>query len=62
MLPVSDAVASLMKFARKGQGSHICSLKLVPERPAASAAVSMSAGGAILLTAGHHLRIQQGGP
>ena len=51
MLPVSDAMVSLTKFAASKQDSQIDSQKLVPERPELSARVPGGAGKLQLLTA-----------
>ena len=52
MLPISDAVVSLMRFAAKREDSQIDSQRLVPERPAVSASVQVEAGKPKMLTAG----------
>jgi integrase len=52
MLPISDAVVSLMRFAAKREASQIDSQGLVPERPGVSASVQLEAGKPKTLTAG----------
>ncbi|MEY2486184.1 MAG: hypothetical protein QOH39_1832 [Verrucomicrobiota bacterium] len=52
MLPVSDAMASLMRFADKQNDSQIDSQNLVPESPALSSPVPITAGEPKLLTTG----------
>jgi|GEM_PF-2691089 len=52
MLPVSDAMVSLVRFARKREASQIDSQELVPECPAVSASVPVEAGKLKVLTAG----------
>jgi integrase len=52
MLPVSDAVVSLMRFAAKREASQIDSQKLFRESPAVSASVPVEAGKLKVLTAG----------
>src|SRR5439155_10574983 len=44
MLPISDAMVSLMKFAAKKADSQIDSQKLVPDSPSVSATVPLETG------------------
>ena len=52
MLPVSDAVVSLMRFASKREASQIDSQKLFREGPAVSASVPVKAGKPKVLSSG----------
>jgi integrase len=53
MLPISDAMALLTRFAASKQDSQIDSQKLVPASPSLSASVLLNAGETKLLSAGN---------
>ena len=52
MLPISDAMASLMRFAGQRHDTQIDALKLVVDSSSVSSPVLMDAPGSKLLTAG----------